>query len=109
MGSAVAERPAGGQHHWFTQDGLPEGGHSWGCGFTIAWQRGPVQDGDEPNGARVEDVLQAVLDRLELYQESRLACPENALAVDYIGKALTALAARTADREARGVEGTYGE
>jgi hypothetical protein len=98
--------------HWLDSDGNPAGGVSTGRGFTLSWQNGPLgQLGTptrrEPNGCFVEDVLQAVIGRLEFYQASRFACAENAEALAALGVAAEALERRTRDREARIVEGTY--
>lgn len=95
----------------FTDEhGNPSGGVASGCGFTIAWQNGPLgrgADRKEPNGALVEDVIGAAQERLKFYQESRFACAENESAIKYLQHALDVLANRTARREAEGVEGTY--
>ena len=89
---------------YFTDiDGNPTGGLTRGEGFEIDWQNGVK----EPNGAILEDVLAAAIDRLEFFQNSRFACEENANAIGYINEALGALAARTAKRKAAGTEGTY--
>jgi hypothetical protein len=69
----------------------------------------------EPNGAFVEGVIAAAIDRLEYYQNGNisgahgnaLACRENALAITKLQEALHWLDHRTADREARKVEGTH--
>jgi hypothetical protein len=106
-------RPALTQKHWCDETGAPEGGHSFGPGFAIAWQRGPLgavgsPDRQPQNGAFVEDVLAACLGRLECYQASRFACPENEAAVNGVKNALAALHQRTANRVQRKVEGTHG-
>lgn len=96
--------------HWNDAEGRPAGGASSGRGFAISWQNGPLGRGDErrePNGAFVEDVLAACLDRLEVYQASEFACDENADAIAYVRDALARLEARTARRIAAGVEGTH--
>ena len=96
--------------HWDDENGAPAGGCSSGTGFCISWQEGPLGRGDsrrKPNGAFVEDVIAAAIDRLEYYQHSRFVCPENATAIASLGCALDALNRRTADREAREVEGTH--
>lgn len=96
-------------NHWTTTDGVPEGGCSFGTGFTISWQRGPLGRGaerKEPNGAFVEDVIQAVIDRIEYYQSSKFNSAFNAQALDHLRCAVDALQARTAQREERKVEGT---
>lgn len=43
----------------------PTGGYSHGVGFAIIWQDGPVDPENGPNGATVEAVLTAVIDRLK--------------------------------------------
>lgn len=61
----------------------------------------------EPTGAFVETVLRAALQRIQYYNEGKFRCRENSLAITHIEEALHWLAARTADREQRGVEGTH--
>lgn len=97
---------------WTSDDGMPLGGVSSGRGFTISWQNGPLGQGEsrrEPNGAFVEDVIDAALRRINAYQESRFACDSNARAIEHLQMALEALESRTRDRERRGVEGTHSE
>ena len=92
--------------------GRPAGGHSFGVGFCIAWQRGPLGRGEEripPNGAFVEDIIDAVIRRIEFYQASEFACEENERALFHLQGAADALAERTQAREARGVEGTHAQ
>lgn len=78
--------------------------------FYIRWQDGPL-DRDvafpNPNGAFVEDVLQACVVRLEFYQESEFACDENAEAIQKISEGIEALTRRRKDRQERGVEGKH--
>ena len=91
--------------------GRPAGGFVDGLGLHIRWQNGPLRTSDSvrsPNGAFVETVLQAARQRLEHYQGSPFACAENAEALEHVDAALRALQRRTARREAKGVEGTYG-
>lgn len=98
--------------HLDDADGNPAGGMTYGCGFHIQWQNGPLGRGAErrePNGAFVENVIRAAADRIGYYQASRFACEENAEALRHLELALEALERRTASREARGVEGTHGE
>lgn len=98
------------QRHNTDENGNPAGGFTHDVGIDIVWQNGPLAvDGvrREPNGALVEGVLQAALDRLEFYQDSRFRCRENALAITKIEEALHWLNHRTADRVRRGVEGTH--
>ena len=109
--------------HWRDANGNPSGGCTTGVGFTISWQNGPLgRHGPQclpgnpcgdgctriaPNGAFVEDVLDAVADRIKCYQESRFACDSNAVALGHIQLALVALDSRTKQREMRAVEGTH--
>lgn len=98
--------------HWNDKDGNPEGGTTFGNGFAIGWQHGPLGRGSErrePNGAFVEDVIAAAADRLRYYQGSRFACSANAKAIEYLESALAVLAERTRNRERRAVEGTHEE
>ena len=58
------------QHEIHTDmDGLEYtmGGQANGPGLSILWQHGPVDPQDGQTGAQVEDVLEAALDRLKLY------------------------------------------
>lgn len=96
--------------HWLRDVILPAGGCTYGVGFAISWQNGPLGRGDRrrpPNGAFVEDIIAAALDRLEFYQSGSFACDENREAIEYLQKALDILDARTQQREKRGVEGTH--
>lgn len=97
-------------------DGNPAGGSVEGVGLKIEWQNGPLGRPDPngerkaPNGAFVETVLSAVLQRIEYYQtakEGKFKCRENAIAITKIEEALLWLDKRTRDREARQVEGTH--
>jgi len=91
-------------------NGRPDGGTTFGPGFAIGWQRGALGRGDDrlaQNGAFVEDVIQAALGRLDHYQESPFRCEANADAAMHLAQALECLRTRTAEREARKVEGTH--
>lgn len=93
-------------------NGNPAGGFVEGRGIAIRWQDGPLgRDGDlrEPNGAFVETVIAAAINRMEYYQSAQFACPENAEALAHLQAALSVLERRTARREARGIEGTHRE
>ncbi len=92
------------------QEGSPAGGHVTAAGLSITWQDGPLGRGEDrkaPNGAFVETVIAAALQRIEFYQASRFACVENATAIDKLKQALEVLDRRTKDREKRDVEGTH--
>jgi hypothetical protein len=97
-------------HQFSDQNDNPAGGHTFGNGFAVAWQNGPLGRGEErkePNGAFVEDIIAAAKDRLEFYQRSRFACDANAQAIAHLEQALEILESRTREREARAVEGTH--
>lgn len=92
------------------ENGNPAGGYVTGLGLSITWQDGPLNvDGErrEPNGAFVETVIAAAVQRIEHYNETKFRCRENSLAITHLQEALHWLHHRTADREARGVEGTH--
>ena len=96
--------------HFDDADGNPAGGTTFGNGFCIGWQNGPLGRGENrksPNGAFVEDIISAAADRIQYYQESKFACERNANALLHLKQAMEELHARTADREARDVEGTH--
>ncbi len=91
-------------------EGNPAGGETEGTGIKIRWQRGPLgrdEGRQEPNGAFVEGVIAAAIDRLQHYQASKFQCNENGRAIMHLERALEELDNRTADREARSVEGTH--
>lgn len=79
--------------------------------LSILWQDGPrgKEDGTlaAPNGAFVEDVLWAALQRLEFFQESQYRCRENAIAITKIEEALFIMKDRQLSRSYRGVEGKH--
>ena len=94
-------------NHWIdSATDAPEGGQTFGPGFAIAWQRGPLgrdENRQNQNGAFVEDAI----DRIEHYQSSKFASDFNAVALVHLCAALESLNARTAEREKRQVEGTH--
>ncbi len=95
--------------HTTDTEGRPTGGSTHGRGIDIVWQNGPLgrdEDRIEPNGAFVEGVIAAAIDRIQFYQ-TKFACRENALAITKLEEALHWLNARTARREAAGTEGTH--
>lgn len=98
------------ENHWSDANGNPAGGCSFGNGFAISWQNGPLgRDGDriEPNGAFVEDVIRAVIGRIQFYEASKFASQYNKDAMGHLALALGHLQQRTIDREKRSVEGTH--
>lgn len=100
-------------NHNLDAKGNPAGGLTVGKGICIDWQNGPLgrgADRKEPNGAFVEGVIAAAIDRITFYQTAsagRFACRENSLAITKLEEALLWLQKRTMDREARQVEGTH--
>lgn len=92
------------------EQGNPAGGLVTGTGLGITWQNGPLgrgEDRQEPNGAFVETVIAAALQRIEFYNEGKFRCRENSLAITKLEEALHWLNHRTARREAQDVEGTH--
>lgn len=90
--------------------GNPDGGVTIGTGITVSWQRGPLgrgHDRKEPNGAFVEGVIQAAINRLEFYNNAGFSCVENTRAIQDLHSALEWLDERTARREKQGDEGTH--
>lgn len=66
----------------------------------VRWQDGPL--GPRPNGAFVEDVINAALQRLQWFQqpgggmlEGEFACLENAAAIEHLQAALDQLYSRS--------------
>lgn len=91
-------------------DGKPAGGSVVGTGLKIDWQNGPLgRDADrkEPNGAFVETVIAAALQRLEHYQTTKFKCRENAIAITKLEESLLWLNSRTQRRESQAIEGTH--
>jgi len=70
----------------------------------VKFQKGPVKE-NGVNGCFQEDLIAIVIDRLQCFQAGDFACRENALALTKLEEALHWLNHRTADRQARGVEG----
>lgn len=90
-----------------TSDSNPTGGETTlPDGTVINWQNGVVEGGKQ-NGAFVEDVITATIERLEYFNDSKFRCRENSLAITKLEEALMWLRYRTSNREAQGVEGTY--
>lgn len=97
-------------HHRTDRGGYPAGGEAAATGINVMFQDGPLQKEEEPNGAFVETLIAITVDRLEWYQrvqDGRYRCRENSLAITHLQEALHWLNHRTADRVARGVEGTH--
>jgi hypothetical protein len=71
----------------------------------VKFQKGPIKEFGV-NGCQQKDLLAIVLHRLQGFQSSNYACRENALAITKIEEAMHWLNHRTAERRARGVQGT---
>lgn len=97
--------------HWTDVKGNPAGGNTYGDGFAIGWQNGPLKvfgcERKKPNGAFVDNIIKAVLDRLEFYQTTKFECNSNSDAIDHLKAALQCLEDRSSDRIERSVEGTH--
>lgn len=111
----------------FDSDGNPTGGEVYlrvtkngddeHPAIVINWQDGPrgtdMQNADgtpvlaDPNGAFVEDVIWAAIQRLEFFNESKYRCRENSLAITKLEEALFILKDRQLSRSARNVEGKH--
>lgn len=90
--------------NWTEQDGDHDGGVSYGPGFAISWQRGPIKE-THRNGAFLIDVLEACHHQLAYFQNSKYACQENDDALKHLEKAIASLESR---RARRGNAGTLG-
>ena len=85
--------------------------------ISIDWQDGGRATGETnpdgspvlaaPNGAFIEDVLWAALQRLEFFQDSKYRDRGNALAITHIEGAIQALKDRQLERSHRNVEGRH--
>lgn len=64
------------------------------------------QDGSTEEGTTLEEMIRVTADRLKILNNA-FPCRENSLALTKLEEALHWLQARTADRVARGVEGTH--
>lgn len=69
----------------------------------VKWQDGPIKEVGE-NGAQVVDVIKEAKERLEGLNKD-FPCHENAMTITKLDEAIMWQNKRTADREARGVEG----
>ena len=96
--------------NWTDESGNPAGGVASGTGFAISWQNGPLGRGEdrrEPNGAFVETIIKAAMQRIEFYQGTRFKCEENREAIYHLDMALAELSSRTSRRESQNTEGTH--
>ena len=89
----------------FNQDkaGNPAGGVTNAQYLQVEWQSGTVVR----NGALLEDVIEAAIQRLRFFQGTKFACRENALAITKLEEANMWLEQRTKNRVEQGVEDTY--
>ena len=71
----------------------------------VLFQRGPIKE-NGVNGCHNEDLIAIVLDRLYSLNQGDFKCRENSIAITKLEEAMMWLNKRTADRKARGVEGT---
>lgn len=98
--------------NWVDSDGNPSSGYAHGIGFSVTFQDGPRGKDDNgvlhpANGAFVEDLLAAAMQRLAFFQNSKFACAENAEAIEHIHAAISALERRSSARRSRGVLGSH--
>ena len=77
----------------------------------VKWQDKPRKNADgslsEPNGAFVEDVIWAALQRLEFFNTTKYRDRANSIAITHLEQALQALKDRQLERSYRGVEGEH--
>ena len=98
--------------HWTDENGNPAGGVSSGKGFTVSWQNGPLgkvgtSERREPNGAFVEDIIEAAASRIRFYESGKFACDENKQVLELLRRAVQILEQRTKRRVIANVEGTH--
>jgi hypothetical protein len=105
--------PTVGYHgrQFITNEGAPDGGVLSGDGITVCWQRGALKNEDgttnEPNGAFLVDVLNAVLDRLEFYKRINATHLYTEKSNELVGQAVEVLRSRIARREQAGTLGSH--
>lgn len=71
----------------------------------LQFQKGPIKE-NGVNGCHNEDLIAIVIDRLQCLNQGTFACRENSIAITKLEEAMMWLNKRTADRQARNVEGT---
>jgi len=100
----VVDRPGNGGacHEYKIEDSQFQGGLPFA---TIKFQKGPIKEAGV-NGCHQEDLIAIVIDRLQSFQAGDFACRENAIAITKLEECMMWLNKRTAERVARGVEGT---
>ena len=87
-------------------NGNPAGGFSSGTGFAIVWQHGVIPE-NGINGASLEEVIEAVIERVKFLNDSAFKCDENERTLGHLMAAIKAQEDRTSKRKGRKVEGTY--
>jgi len=92
-------------YNWTDDNEGHIGGQSYGEGYCIAWQRGPVVTDNYRNGALLLDVLGACQEQLWYFQNSTLRCVENRVALQHLAEVIKVLEAR---RDRIATEGTSG-
>ena len=92
--------------NWTNSDNSHAGGVSTGVGYTISWQRGPLNEAGR-NGAFLLEVLASCESQLEYFQNSPWACAENQEALDSLKNTIALLERRRAKREDAGTLGTH--
>lgn len=80
--------------------------------LTVNWQDGPRGTDEagvlkDPNGAFVEDVILAAIQRLEFFQGSKYESDYNAEAAGHLAQAIEALEKRSNERAAAGTLGKH--
>lgn len=103
---ALDEPGAGGAHHVYVIQSTKDSGVEPPLAVKFSFQNGGIAE-NGINGITNEALLAIVIHRLEGFQSGKFANDETAAALDSCKAALASLAARTADRVARGVEGLY--
>ena len=91
--------------NWTDTEGNHDGGVSTGIGFTIAWQRGSLNEADR-NGAFLIEVVEVCLNQIEYFQDGKFQCQENAEAIFHLEQAIASLKSRRNRREQDGTLGT---
>jgi len=90
----------------WTDNGDHDGGVSYGPGYTISWQRGPLNEAGR-NGAFMIEVLESCREQMIYYQSSKYACQENIEALAHLERAIASLESRRTRRANAGTLGTH--
>jgi hypothetical protein len=92
--------------NWTDDEGNHQGGVSTGIGYTISWQRGPLNVAGR-NGAFLIEVLSSCRDQLAYFQDSSFVCEENQAALDRLDQSIAHLVSRRDRRKEVGTLGTH--